>query len=133
MEVRLLTGGSGFRVTTEDLRLELGNRLTLVCERPLMVLMLEFRDEFCLALLPGEMVRLELMLDTDEDDDEVFLLLSTVLEFGFKGALSADGARNSVLLWAGMLVLREESLISEATLVVSERRSSEEPAMLVFL
>lgn len=30
MEVRLLMTGSGFRATTEDLRLELGNMLTLL-------------------------------------------------------------------------------------------------------
>lgn len=36
-------------------------------------------------------------------------------------------------LLPGKLVFKEESLTSEATLVVSERRSSEEPALLVFL
>lgn len=46
-----------------------------------MLLVLEFREELSLALLPGETVRLELMLDTDEEEDEVFLLLSTTLEF----------------------------------------------------
>lgn len=57
MEVRLPTGGSGFLVTTEDLRLELGNLLTLLWERPLMLLMLEFSDELSLA---GERKRVEL-------------------------------------------------------------------------
>lgn len=36
------------------------------------------------------------MLDTDEEDDEVFLLRSTTLEFWSDGALSPDGARSSV-------------------------------------
>lgn len=38
-----------------------------------------------------------------------------------------------MLLRPGKLVFKEESLTSEATLVLSERRSSEEPALLVFL
>jgi len=41
--------------------------------------------------------------------------------------------RVGMLLLPGKLVLNEESLTSEATLVVSERRSSEEPAILEFL
>lgn len=49
MEVRLLTGGSGFLVTIEDLRLELGNLLTLLCERAPMLLVLEFNEELSLA------------------------------------------------------------------------------------
>lgn len=49
MEVRLLTGGSGFLVITEDLRLELGNLLTLLCERGPMPLVLEFKDVLSLA------------------------------------------------------------------------------------
>lgn len=49
MEVCLLMGGSGFLVTTEDLRLELGNLLMLLCERAPMLLVLELREEVCLA------------------------------------------------------------------------------------
>jgi len=49
MDVRLLTGGSGFLVTTEDLQLELGSLLILLCERAPMLLVLEFKDELSLA------------------------------------------------------------------------------------
>lgn len=48
-----------------------------------------------LPLGMGETVLLELMLDTEEEEDDVFLLLSTTLWVWMTGALTVDGLRST--------------------------------------
>lgn len=75
MDLRPATTGSGARLMTVERRdLAAAAAGTAGAPRPL-----EFSDEFNLALGMGEAVILELMLDTEEEEDDVFLLLSTTL------------------------------------------------------
>lgn len=99
--------------------------------------MLEFSEVFALA--EGEVVRLELMLETEDEEEEVFLLPPTTCLLGTRPTLPTEERLMPTLLGAGRprlpgkLVLREESLRSEVTLAVSESKLSEDAALEGFL
>lgn len=109
-------------------------RLMLPGAGPMELLMLWFRDEFSLPLV-GDRDMLELKLDTEEEDDDVFFLSVTLLPWS-RGALTADefltllvgGARAR---FPRRLELAEVSLTSDATLAESESRSSVDPPALL--
>lgn len=95
---------------------------------------LRFREELSL-LLAGDWDRLELKLDTDDEDEDVFLLFVTLLLSGL-GAFIEDRVFTAILVGGASerlrcrLELRDELLTSEAKLAESESRSSHDPALL---
>lgn len=86
MEALVGGGGSGARPTSKDLRvlapapaMGLARRVVLAGTQQLGPPILEFRDELSFAFPVGDTDRLELKLDTEEEEEDVFLFLSATL------------------------------------------------------